>query len=92
MWLLRRSCTQVFAVPELSVTRLAEVLEDKHQKLRSYEPCDAYWLLLVVDFADSAQDQDIGWPSPELRLASQFEKIIVYKPQFAEWAEVPIEK
>jgi hypothetical protein len=84
--------SQVFAVPELSLTRLAEVLEDKHQKLRSYEPCDAYWLLLVVDFADSAQDQDIGWPSPELRLASQFEKIIVYKPQFAEWVEVPIEK
>lgn len=82
--------SQIYTVPSLSLSRLAEIVEEKHRKLRSYRSCDAYWLLLVVDFADSAQDQDIGWPDPDLSLASKFEKIIVYKPQFAQWVEVPI--
>jgi hypothetical protein len=81
--------SQVYTVPSLSLSRIAKILEEKHQKFPSYRPCDAYWLLLVVDFADFAQDQDIGWPDPGFSLPSKFDKIIVYKPQFAEWTEVP---
>ena len=81
--------SQVYTVPNLSLPRLAEVVESKHKKLAEYKPCDAYWLLLIVDFMDPAQDQDIDWPKSEDPLRSSFEKIIIYKPQFAAWTEVP---
>jgi len=84
--------SQVYTVPGLSLSRIAAILNEKHQKLPSYRPCDAFWLLLVVDFIDFAQDQDIDWPDPEFSLSSKFERIIVYKPQFAEWMEVPVEQ
>lgn len=83
--------SQVYTVPTLSLSRVATVAEAKRDKLHAYRPCDAFWLLLVVDFIDPAQDQDIRWPDPNFRFFSPFEKIILYKPQFAEWTEVPIE-
>jgi len=82
--------SQVYTVPSLSLDRLAEIIDEKHGKLPGYSRCDAYWLLLVVDFADFAQDQDTAWPDPDATVASKFGKIIVYKPQFAQWVEVPI--
>ena len=84
--------SQVYTVPALSLARIGEILDEKHQKLAFYRSCDAFWLLLVVDFADRAQDQDIDWPEPEVTLLSKFEKVIVYKPQFAKWMEVPLKK
>jgi hypothetical protein len=81
---------QVYTVPNLSLSRVAAVAAAKHDKLHAYEPCDAFWLLLVIDFIDRAQDQDIQWPDPDFRISSPFESIILYKPQFAEWTEVPI--
>jgi hypothetical protein len=80
---------QSFTVPSLAVDRLLEIVDAKHGKLSGYTHCDAYWLLLIVDFADSAQDQDISWPETAEAVVSPFEKIIVYKPQFAAWCEVP---
>ena len=80
----------VYTVPSLSLSRVAAVAAAKHDKLHAYEACDAFWLLLVVDFLDRAQDQDIQWPDPDFRFSSPFERIILYKPQFAEWTEVPI--
>jgi hypothetical protein len=83
--------SQVLTVPNLSLPRLAEIVETKHRKLAEYTLCDAYWLLLIVDFMDPAQDQEVDWPESEASIRSPFEKIIVYKPQFAAWIEVPIE-
>ncbi|MHB1667640.1 MAG: hypothetical protein ACYCSR_05625 [Thiomonas sp.] len=84
--------SQCYTVPSLSLSRVAAVATAKHDKLRAYVPCNAFWLLLVVDFFDSAQDQGIQWPDPDSRFPSPFERIILYKPQFAEWAEVPIKQ
>ena len=36
-------------VPKLSAARVREVIEKKRVKVRGYQPCDAFWLLLVVD-------------------------------------------
>ena len=80
---------QVYSVPLLSLSRISKILDEKHQKLSSYESCDAYWLLLVVDFADFAQDQDIEWPDSGVTLSTKFEKVIIYKPQFGSWTIVP---
>ena len=81
---------QVYSVPNLSLSRVATIVQEKNRKLLNYAVCDTYWLLLVVDFADFAQDQEIEWPPHEAAISSKFEKIIIYKPQFAAWTEVPI--
>lgn len=71
----------------MSAVRLREIVADKESKAADYAPCDAYWLLIVVDWADAAQDQEIT--TTRLKLASEvFEKIIVYKPGFEDIAEV----
>jgi hypothetical protein len=53
---------QVYDWQELSVPRLRELVSQKNGRISVYKPCDCYWLLLVVDYMDPAQDQDINWP------------------------------
>ena len=81
---------QSYTTPYLAVGRVIELIESKHGKIADYKPCDAFWLLLIVDFFDRAQDQDIRWPETAMPVSSKFERIIIYKPQFGEWTEVPI--
>lgn len=81
---------QPYTVPTLSVERVAELVTSKELRLSEYERCDAYWLLLVVDHMNSAQDQEIDWPHTRPALNTLFERIILYKPQFARWTEVPL--
>jgi hypothetical protein len=80
---------QVYNVPSLSIDRLRVLVLDKTKKLRQYQPCDIYWLLLIVDFMDPAQDQDLQWPPEELLAQSPFERILLYKPQFRQVVQVP---
>ena len=80
---------QSHSVPSLSMARLREVVDGKAEKAKAYQPCDAYWLLLVVDFMDSAQDQDLQWPATEALGKSPFECVLLYKPQFAQVVLVP---
>jgi hypothetical protein len=78
---------QVYAYEEMSAVKLQALVADKESKAANYAPCDAYWLLIVVDWADSAQDQEIT--TTGLKLASDiFEKIIIYKPGLEEILEV----
>jgi len=85
----RWTSSQGYFGQTLSVQRVRELIEVKSQKVRGYRPCDAYWLLMVVDFMDSAQDQEIDWPASGGSVRSPFERIILYKPQFASCVEVP---
>lgn len=78
---------QVYDVPLMSVSDLKAIINEKELKANQYEVCDAYWLLVVVDFIDPAQDQEI--PDDVLKNLDSpiFEKIIIYKPQFGEIVE-----
>lgn len=76
-------------VPSLSLERLSEIVSDKTKKLQAYQKCDVYWLLLVVDFMDFAQDQELNWPTGVVFDKSPFERILLYKPQFAQVVQVP---
>jgi hypothetical protein len=70
---------QVHSYEEMSATRLQAIVAEKESKAANYASCDAYWLLIIVDWADSAQDQEIT--TTGVKLSSRiFEKIIVYKP------------
>jgi hypothetical protein len=81
---------QGFEVPVVSPERIQEVVHDKNQKSVEYAVCDSLWLLLIVDFMDLAQDVDLSL-SPDFRLkACAFERVLLYKPQFAKVVEVPV--
>lgn len=65
----------------MSVPRLEEILREKEKKAKNYSKCDAYWLLVVIDFINPAMDQEIPDEGVELR-SDVYEKIIVYKTAF----------
>jgi hypothetical protein len=78
---------QVYSYEEMSADKLRKIVAEKETKAVEYLPCDAYWLLIVVDWTDAAQDQEIT--TTGLKLPSEvFEKIIVYKPGFEDIAEI----
>lgn len=81
---------QTYTVQTLSVERLTELVAAKEQLLPGYDQCDAYWLLLVVDFMDPAQDQEIDWTPTHPSLNTLFERVIIYKPQFSRWTVIPL--
>jgi hypothetical protein len=78
---------QVHDVPVMSSADLGQIIKEKEIKAKHYRPCDAYWLLVIVDLMDPAQDQDI--PNDVFGKIEfvVFEKVIIYKPQFAEIVE-----
>lgn len=80
---------QGYNVPSLSLERLRLLVSEKAKKLHNYQSCDSYWLLLIVDFMDPAQDQNLQWPVGEVLEKSPFERILLYKPQFGQVVQVP---
>jgi hypothetical protein len=73
---------QLYTVPLMSTEGLRKIIKEKEEKSKEYRPCDAYWLLVVVNFADMAQDQEIQIDNFEEIVSDTFEKIIVYKTVF----------
>jgi hypothetical protein len=82
-------CIQVYSTPMLDTQRLEEVVSEKARKSAQYSPCDAYWLLVAVDFMDRAQDQEVILPHGFRLSPNPFERVYVYKPQLAQVIEVP---
>lgn len=72
----------------MCIERLKEIIEEKEVTSKKYEKCDVYWLLVIVEFMDPAQDQNIQIDAPEKISSDVFEKIIVYKPAFQQVLEV----
>ena len=79
---------QVYDVPALLVERVKKVVRDKSAKALEYQNCEALWLLIIVDFWEPAQDQDIRWPTEETVGQTPFERILIYKTVFNEVVEV----
>jgi hypothetical protein len=78
---------QVYSVENMSAEAVETIVRDKEKKSAEYKPCQAYWLLIVVDWIDPAQEQEIRIDG--LALTSDvFEKIIVYKPNFEHVVEI----
>jgi hypothetical protein len=73
---------QVFDVPIMSRGRLIDIVRDKEVRSRKYRKCDAYWLIVVVDFINSAQDQEIRIDGFDKIQTEIFEKVVVYKTLF----------
>lgn len=73
---------QVHTTPKMSISRLREIVKYKEARAREYTSCDSYWLLVVTDFIDRAQDQNLHTEGFETVVSDVFEKIIVYKTGF----------
>lgn len=78
----RWSVVQVYQVPTMSRARLVEIVRSKERHANRYEKCDTYWLLVVVDFINPAQDQEIQIDDFAKIEIEVFEKVIVYKTAF----------
>jgi hypothetical protein len=63
----------------MSPNQLIEIIKDKTSKAKEYKPCDAYWLLVVVEFMDLAQDQEIRIDNIGAIDCGVFEKVFIYK-------------
>ena len=77
-WRLQQYCD----VGLMSTHHLAEIIKEKTEKAKDYKPCDAYWLLVVVEFIDRAQDQEIRLDNLGSIGRGVFEKVLIYKTAF----------
>lgn len=73
----------------MSETRLSEIVTEKEERAKEYAPCDAYWLLIIVDSSSAAQEQEIRLENGLNVSSDVFQKIIVYKPYFEHIVETP---
>ena len=79
---------QVHSTPMMNVERLLEIIKEKEEKSKNYKACDSYWLLVVIDFINRAQDQEItNDPLPKIH-SSIFKKILIYKTAYEHILEV----
>jgi hypothetical protein len=83
----RWSVCQVYSVDLMSAVGLEKIVREKESKVVDYLPCDAYWLLIIVDWRDNAQEQEISVEGVKIT-SDVFERIIVYKPGFEDIVEV----
>lgn len=86
-WDAKWQVMQTHGLDLMAVERLRKILREKEEKAQQYRPCDAYWLLVVVDWMDPAQDQEIRVDGISIR-SDVFERVIIYKPHFEHVVEV----
>lgn len=84
----RWELSQTYTTPLLSVPRVKELVTEKATKTKHYAPCEANWLLLVVEFWDHAQDQFVHWPADESVGQTPFDRILIYKTSSTQVIEV----
>lgn len=69
-------------INQMSIDKLEQTLITKGKKAKNYRICDTYWLLVVIDSFDRAQEQVIPQEilNGKVKLASNFyEKIILFQ-------------
>jgi len=72
---------QVYTGQIMSKENLVNKIREKEKLTKDYQKCDEYWLLLIIDFIDRAQDQEIIERITDI-ISSVFKKIIIYKTAF----------
>ncbi len=70
------------ANPLMSLEELCAIVNAKEVKSKHYRHCEAYWLVIVVDSLDTAQNQEIQIDGFAKIDSAVFEKVIVYKTYF----------
>lgn len=81
---------QPFTISMMNITHLEEIIREKEEKAAQYQACDANWLLIIVDFINLAQSQEISNAALKEIQSDIFEKVIIYKTVLEQIVEVPI--
>jgi hypothetical protein len=68
---------QVHSLGLMSKDDLKAVVRANESKSGDYEMCDVYWLLVVVDGIDAAQEQEVRTDDPHVS-SSVFQRVIVF--------------
>lgn len=79
---------QTGTTPMMLKEELAKIVIRKEEDAKGYQNCDSYWLLIVVDFINSAQDQEIRVEGIDTIKSTIFERIIVYKTGYDHIVEI----
>jgi hypothetical protein len=77
---------QVHKIPFMSKERLREIICSKEEKANQYSRCTEYWLLIVIDFMNFAQDQEVIEVSDIT--SNVFNKILVFKTVYNQVYEI----
>lgn len=67
--------------------RLSYIISEKEKKILDYKKCYENWLLVVIDFIDTAQDQEISNVDFSNIHSDKFEKIFLYKTAYEQVIE-----
>ncbi len=78
---------QVYGTPRISRDRLVDIVRDKEVRAKKYKKCDTYWLLVIVESFDRAQEQTIPSNGFEKIQTKVFEKVIIYDSNFGDVLE-----
>lgn len=78
---------QTGTTPIMSEEDLVKIVTRKEKDVKGYQECDSYWLLIVVDFINPAQDQEIRVEEIGIK-STIFEKIILYKTGYDHILEI----
>jgi len=68
---------QVYRIAHMSKDSLESIVREKESKAAEYEVCDTYWLLVIVDGMDAAQEQEIRIDDFHVG-SSVFEKVVIF--------------
>jgi len=71
----------------MSVDRLTEIIREKEILAQEYRPCDAYWLLIIVDTINPGQEQEIRIGDVKIE-SKTFQRKFVFKTVFNHIIEV----
>lgn len=82
---------QLYAVEMASMENLRSVVAQKETKAADYRRCDRLWLLVIVDWIDPAQEQEIRADNLKIE-SSVFEKVILFKPNFNHVVELTVRR
>ena len=72
---------QLYSGSRTSLDSLVKIIRSKERKVKGYQKCDAYWLLICVDYFDRAQDQEIQIDNPHVD-SEVFDKIFMFRSAF----------
>ncbi len=86
-WDAKWQVMQVHDFGLMDINRLTEILRDKEEKAQQYRLCAAYWLLVIVDWIDAAQEQEVQVDRLSIH-SDAFERVIIYKPHFEHVVDV----
>jgi hypothetical protein len=70
---------QVYNIPNIDPKRLQDIICGKEIKFAHYQQFDQMWLLIVIDFMNMAQDQNIVDFERDLITVSKFDKVFLFK-------------